>query len=104
MPLATLLRREEACSFTPVDHFAIRVKNVAFMLLFLSGMLLVQQVQAAVLKTVQSGTATLANGSSSVTATITSADTTKSFLVFGASLANNVTADPLYGQVTGQMT
>ena len=104
MLLAALLRREEACSFTPVERFAIRVKTAAFMLLLLSGMLHVHQAQAAVLKSVQSGTATIANGSSSTTGTITSVDTTKSFLVFGASLASNVTADPLYGQVTGQIT
>jgi hypothetical protein len=69
----------------------------------LISLLLPMSAQAAVLRSVQSGTATIANGSSSVTATISSVDTTKAFLVFGASLGSDVTADPINSQASGQL-
>jgi hypothetical protein len=54
-----------------------------------------------VLKSVQSGTTTLASANSSTTVTITSVDTTKAFLVFSTSFND---ASPGISQVTGQIT
>src|SRR6185369_3776685 len=56
---------------------------------------------AAQLDSVQSGTATIADTTSSTTVTISSVDTTKSFLVFEVSL-NLV--DPVNAQISGQLT
>ena len=54
-----------------------------------------------VLKAVQSGTTTIANGNSSATATLTAVDTSKAFLVFGVS---ENTSNPQDGQISGQIT
>ena len=52
-------------------------------------------------KSIQTGTTTIAAGSASNTATITSVDTTKAFLVFGVSEGN---INPQFGQISGQIT
>ena len=60
------------------------------------------EVYAAYLqKSIQTGTTTIAAGSASNTATITSVDTTKAFLVFGVSEGN---INPQFGQISGQIT
>src|SRR5438445_5382866 len=56
---------------------------------------------AAVLKAIQTGTTTIAAGSSSQTVAITAVDLTKAFLTFGVSLN---TIDPENGQVSGQIS
>ena len=64
----------------------------------------IQNAQAAVLASLQSGTATIANGSASTTATITSVDITKSFVVCSTSLGSDVTSSPNYVWVSCQLT
>jgi hypothetical protein len=60
------------------------------------------EARAAPIKSVQTGTVTLAAGSTSVTATLSPAvDTTRSFLVFGVS---EDVGPPVDGQVSGQIT
>lgn len=61
----------------------------------------VSETQAAQLKSAQSNTTILANGNSSVTASISSVDTGKAFLVFGVSVTD---ASPAGALITGQMT
>src|SRR5690349_20573973 len=53
------------------------------------------------LKAVQSGSATIADGASSTTATITAVDTTKSFVVFSERVDS---VNPIDAQVSGQLT
>lgn len=60
-----------------------------------------QTGHVSVIKSVQSGTTTLASGNSSVTATITSVDTTKSFLVYSLSLNDSAAIN---SQVSGEIT
>ncbi|MGD0101042.1 MAG: DUF2341 domain-containing protein, partial [Acidobacteriota bacterium] len=64
----------------------------------------IQNAQAAVLASLQSGTATIANGSASTTATITSVDITKSFVVCSTSLGSDVPSSPNDVWATCQMT
>ena len=72
------------------------------LILTLAALALGQDAAAASLKGVQRGTATIAGGSASVTATLSPAvDTTKAFLVFGVS---ENTGNPADGQVSGQIT
>ena len=59
--------------------------KLVFLVLIL-GMLSVQEAHTAQLKSVQSGTTTIADGNSSATATITAVDPAKTFLVFGTRL------------------
>ena len=58
-------------------------------------------VSAAVLKGVQSGTATLATNSASVTVNITAVDPTKAFLVFSTTLDSS---NPDHSHISGQIT
>jgi len=80
------------------SHFTL----FTFNLLLVALLGLASSAQPAVLKSVQTGTATIASTSASTTATLSPAvDTTKAFLVFGVSENN---ANPQYGQISGQIT
>src|SRR5689334_7550838 len=57
--------------------------------------------RAAGLKGVKSGTATIADGASSVTATFSAVDMTKSFLVFSVALDS---VNPVDAHISGQLT
>lgn len=78
-----------------------RYRLILVCIIVSSVLYLVHGAQAAQTKSVQSNTTTLANGNSSVTATISSVDTGKAFLVFGVSLDD---ATPSGAQITGQIT
>ena len=72
-------------------------------IILLSGCMVctVQPAHAAELKAVQSGTATIADGNSSVTVNITAVDGSKAFLVFSMRIENN---NPEDSQLSGQIT
>ncbi len=73
-------------------------------LVFVVSLFVIENAQAAILNSLQSGTATIANGSASTTVTITSVDTTMAFVVSSHSLGSDVTADPVNGHVATQLT
>ena len=81
-------------------------KSLFFLLLALSGILISSRSQASQLKAVQTGTATIAAGAASTTATLTSVDTTKTFLVFGTSFDDGPppNATPSCSHTSGQIT
>lgn len=87
-------------SFNPAKR--VRRFTVFFVLLFawLSWPVL---LRAAQLTSVQSGTTTIASGTSSATVTITAVTTSHAFVVFSARLGSTI-ADPVDGQVSGQIT
>ncbi len=78
-----------------------RYRLILVCIIVSSVLYLVHGAQAAQPKSVQSNTTILAHSKKSVTATISSVDTGKAFLVFGVSLNNT---KPKGAQITGQIT
>ena len=74
---------------------------LAWLCALLAGVLVPQVAKAAVLSSVQNGSAVITNGTSITTVPITSVDLSKSFLTFSVRLDNGSPAD---GQISGQIT